>query len=241
MTKTIDTLFKNSGLPGPRGNLSLLYSFSKSATEAEVTECLSFNNDSLNNSPEEFVMMCGIVGFCVLHRSGIKSVLNFIKKFASHKSWRVREAVAIGIQEIADHKNLNEIIGHLEEWAEGNDLEKRAVIAALCEPKLLKEKSIIVKLLKILAHITLGFENIEAKPSDNQNTLRKTLGYGWSVAIAALPAEGRHAFEQMAQNQSKHIQWIVKENLKKNRLKRLASSPRLPSPSLEKRDEAVRS
>lgn len=51
--------------------------------------------------------------------------------------------------------------------------------------------------------------------------LRQALGYGWSVAIAAQPMEGRKAFESFLGASSRHIAWILKENLKKNRLTRM--------------------
>jgi hypothetical protein len=217
MTQTIDNLLKNSRLPGPRGNLELLFSFSKTATEDEVNECLSYCVPDVRNSPEEFVAMCGIVGYCVLHKNSIGTTLAFVRKYASQCSWRVREAVAIGIQQIAE-RNMNEIIDTLKNWTGGNDLEKRAVVAALCEPKLLKEKGIVVELFGILDKLTMEFDRIAGKLSDNQDTLRKTLGYGWSVAIVSLPDKGKTAFEKIAKHDNKHIKWIVKENLKKNRL-----------------------
>jgi len=215
--KTIENLLKNSGLPGPRGNLELMHSFSEKATESEVNECFSFYRDDLHNSPEEFVVMCGIVGYCILNKDNIPKTLTTIRKYASHSSWRIRESVAIGIQEIAEN-NLNEIIDNLKKWMDGNELEKRAIVAALCEPKLLKEKTIIIDLLEILNIITMGFDKIDGNLSENQNSLRKTLGYGWSVAIVSLPNEGKLAFEKIAECNNKHIKWIVKENLRKKRL-----------------------
>lgn len=217
MKKTIENLLKNSGLPGPRANLELLYSFSKNATENEIDECLSFYKDDLHNSPEEFVVMCGIVGYCILNKDNIQKMLSTIRKYASHSSWRIRESIAIGIQEIAEN-NMSEILNGLKNWIDGNDLEKRAVVAALCEPKLLKEKSFIIKLFEILNKITMSFDKIDGKLSENQNSLRKTLGYGWSVAIVSFPNKGKVVFEKIAKCNNKHIKWIVKENLKKNRL-----------------------
>lgn len=217
MMKTIENLLKNSGLPGPRGNLELLYSFSKNATEDEIDECLSFYKDDLHNSPEEFVVMCGIVGYCIRNKNNIQKMLTTIRKYASHSSWRIRESVAIGIQEISE-TNMNEIVNCLKKWVDGNDLEKRAVVAALCEPKLLKGKSFIIELFEILNKITMSFDKIDGKLSENQNSLRKTLGYAWSVAIVSLPDEGKSAFEKIARCNNKHIKWIVKENLKKKRL-----------------------
>ncbi|MGL4368774.1 MAG: hypothetical protein ACRCUT_03765, partial [Spirochaetota bacterium] len=213
-------LLKNSGLPGPRGNLELMYSFAHNASASEVEECFSFYRDDLSNSPEEFAVMCAITGFCVLHRNDIPATLKSIRTYASHGSWRIREAVAIGIQEIAE-ADMDSVFTGLEIWVKGNELEKRAVVAALCEPKLLTQKSDALRTLDILGRITMEFETVTGKLTDSQNSLRKALGYGWSVAAAALPAEGKAAFEKISRNGNKHIQWIVRENLKKNRLTKM--------------------
>jgi hypothetical protein len=217
MTKTIENLLVNSGLPGPRGNLELLYSFAHSATADEIDECLAYCCDDLKNSPAEFVAMCGIVGYCILNRDNIKEMLEKIRPYASHQSWRIREAVAIGIQEVAG-SNMNQVINYLERWLSGNELERRAVVAALCEPKLLRDGSVNIKILNILARLTVEFEKMGSKLSENQSTLRKALGYGWSVVIVSIPGEGKKVFETVAHNSNKHIQWISKENLKKKRL-----------------------
>lgn len=220
MSPVIEHLLKNSNLPGPRGNLELLYSFSKTAVKEEVSECLTFITDDVHNSPEEFVGMCGIVGYCILNREHIPETLDFIRKFASHQSWRIRESAAIGIQEIALTRE-KEILSGLRKWMDGNELEKRAVVAALCEPKLLKDKGVVSEVFVILDAITLSFSRVSEKLNDGQTSLRKALGYGWSVAIAAHPEEGKKKLEKLAFSENKHIRWIVKENLKKNRLIKL--------------------
>ena len=219
MTKRIDGLLKNSGLPGPRGNLSLLYYFSKEATEDEVKECFLFIHDEVKNSPEEFVGMCGIVGLCCLRKYDLHKTIETIRPYASHSSWRIREAVAIGIQEIVGN-NLQVLINILDNWVDGNEYEKRAVIAALCEPKLLDDKKDVKRVLNILAKTTNTFLDVHGKLSNAQETLRKSAGYCWSVAIAASPDEGKKCFEALLSTDNKHILWIIKENLKKNRLKK---------------------
>jgi hypothetical protein len=215
--KTIENLLTHSGLPGPRANLSLLYSFAKIATEKEIKECLSFYRDDLHNSPEEFVVVCGIVGYCFLNRHDIGGTLHRLRPYASHSSWRIREAVAIGIQEIAVG-NMDRIIEGLSDWMNGNAFEKRALVASLCEPKLLKEELYNLKILSYLDRLTREFEKIPDKLDDKQESLRKTLGYGWSVLIIHLPVHGRSAFEKMAVSDNRNIQWIIRENLKKKRL-----------------------
>jgi hypothetical protein len=221
MTKTVENLLQNSGLPGPRGNLALMYSFARQATRDEINECLAFYHEKLANSPQEFVVMCGIVGYCIGNQNHLQDTIAAIRGYASHRSWRIREAVAMGIQEIASSNNMAALLDNLENWLAGNDLEKRAVVAALCEPKLLKEKAVDLRILNILVKLTLEFAKIDGKLSDRQNTLRKTLGYGWSVLMVAIPDEGKAAFEAIAGNNHQHIHWIVKENLKKHRLQEM--------------------
>jgi hypothetical protein len=217
MSETIENLLQNSNLPGPRGNLELMYSFSKTASVGEVEECLSYITDNLHNSPEEFAGMCGIVGYAIVNKEKLKETISFLRKFASHGSWRIREAVAMGIQEMTGDR-LAEIIQELSGWLSGNEFEKRAVVAALCEPKLLKEKARVSEVISILSDITLNSFPADGKLNDGQISLRKALGYGWSVAVVAFPDEGKRFFENMAGNSNRHIRWIIKENLKKNRL-----------------------
>ncbi|MHC1777235.1 MAG: hypothetical protein AB9834_17670 [Lentimicrobium sp.] len=217
MSKTIENLLQHSNLPGPRGNLELMYSFSKKASAREVEECLLYITDNLRNSPEEFVAMCGIVGFAVVNKKKLKETVTFLRKFASHGSWRIREAVAMGIQEMTGDRP-EEMMQELSGWLSGNEFEKRAVVAALCEPKLLKDKTNVKNVLLILKEITLNSFPEEGKLTDGQTSLRKALGYGWSVVVVAFPDEGKRFFENLAGNSNRHIRWIIKENLKKNRL-----------------------
>ena len=51
--------------------------------------------------------------------------------------------------------------------------------------------------------------------------LRQGLGYCWSVAVAALPGEGKLFMEKWLGTLNKDIQWIMQENLKKARLARM--------------------
>ena len=209
---------RESGLPGPRGNLTLMYSFAHEATQEEADACLAYNNPELSNSPEEFVVMCGVVAYCVIHRDDIAGTLSFLRPFASHASWRIRESAAMGIQEMADGAPSS-VIGALESWAvSGTWYEQRAVVAGLCEPKLLKQNADAASVLSLLAVITGHFAEVKGKLSAEQTTLRKTLGYGWSVAAVHLPEKGKAALEKIAYSDNAHIRWIVKENLKKNRL-----------------------
>lgn len=47
------------------------------------------------------------------------------------------------------------------------------------------------------------------------------MAYCWSVAIVYNSDEGRGMFEKWLDSEDKDIKWIIRENLKKDRLKRL--------------------
>jgi hypothetical protein len=49
--------------------------------------------------------------------------------------------------------------------------------------------------------------------------LRQALGYCWSVAVAALPDEGMRRLERWVGSEDPDVRWIVRENLKKRRLR----------------------
>ncbi len=218
--KKIEELYNNSGLPGPRANLTLLYKFAYDCSNEEIAECFKYDNEDISNSPEEFVLMCGIVAYCVSKTREIKMAASHLRKYASHKSWRVREALAIGFQEIAV-VNMEEVVEELIRWLDGNAYEQRAVVATLCEPKLLKEYNNMPKILHILVELILSYNKISEKLTEAQGTLKKALAYGLSVAIVHAPEEGKIIFEKLSLEENKHIHWILKNNLKKKRLSKM--------------------
>ncbi len=215
----IEYLLSNSNLPGPRGNLKLLYEFSKDAGPEETDLCLEYITPDVSNSPEEFAGMCGILSYALANREDMNSLLAFLKKYVNHSSWRIREAVAISIQETAAD-SMEQILSGLGDFAEGTSLEKRAVVAGLCEPKLLKNKASNIKILELLFQISLSLDH-DNKPDDGETSLRKALGYGWSVVISNEPEAGKEYFGRLFLRHGKHIKWIIRENLKKDRLKKI--------------------
>ena len=62
-----------------------------------------------------------------------------------------------------------------------------------------------------------------ARRDDGFRVLRQALGYGWSVAIAALPADGLARFERLRASPDPDVQWVVRETMRKDRLKRLVT------------------
>jgi hypothetical protein len=72
--------------------------------------------------------------------------------------------------------------------------------------------------LDILDDVTSSVIDSKDKESEAFEVLRKGLAYCWSVAVAAYPEKGKKLMEKWASSKDKDIAWIMKENLRKNRL-----------------------
>jgi hypothetical protein len=211
-------LLKESGLPGPRGNLELAGVVAAEATSKQVEAFLSIPLEKApENSAQVFLVFCGVCALGIRAASGDARQLTRLRKYASDSRWRVREAVAIGLQYFGD-ANPGALLEEMRLWCRGNWYEKRAAAAALAEPRLLKAPEITGEVLKILDGITADMESSKEDKSDAFKTLRKSMGYCWSVALAALPRRGKPMFEKWIKSRNADVRWILRENLRKNRL-----------------------
>lgn len=216
-----DYLRAESGLPGPRGNLELAQVVADEGTPALFERYLTFTAEVAPvNSPDEFLAFCGVVGLGRLLAEGDARWWAILRAYASDPRWRLREAVAMALQRLGD-ADMPLLLTAMEEWSGGNWLEQRAAAAALCEPRLLHEPAHARATLRILDQITGRVAVSQARCSGEFLALRKGLGYCWSVAAAALLEEGKPLLEKWAASADADIRWIVRENLKKNRLIRL--------------------
>jgi hypothetical protein len=214
-------LLKESGLPGPRGNIELAQVVADEGDRQLFQRYIAYTADVAPvNSPYEFLAFCGIVGLGRLLAEGDTGLLKTLRRHASDPRWRIREGVAMALQRLGD-LDMDRLITAMREWSQGTPLEQRAAAAALCEPRLLGQARHARAVLAILDQITAGIELAGDRRSEDFLTLRKGLGYCWSVAVAALPAEGKALMEKWLVNSDKDVRWIMKENLKKARLVRM--------------------
>lgn len=217
----IKFLKEESCLPGPRSNLELLAAVSIAGNENLFKELITIDKGiEINNSPEGFLVMCGIAGIGRTLTRKKANDWNTLKQFASHPGWRIRESVAMGLQYFGSN-DMDFLIEKMEEWTNGNLCQKRAAIAALCEPGLLNNNDTSKKVLNILYKVTRSIVNYTNSKDEQFTVLKKGLGYCWSVAIVSNPSEGKKAFEEILSIEDKNVRWIVKENLKKKRLMRI--------------------
>jgi hypothetical protein len=203
-------LDEHSGLPGPRGNLEL------AAAVADVGDTALF--DDLIASGDEYRTFCGVVGLG--SHAADDRVAHRLRGFSTDERWRVREAVATGLQRLGD-VDLPALERIVLDWADDTDpLVQRAAAAAICEPRLLRTPEAAAVALEVCRRTTAA---LAARPGserhlDGVRTLRRGLGYCWSVAVAADPVPGLVAFTALEEESDPDVVWIVRENSRKKRL-----------------------
>ena len=207
-------LMENSGLPGPRGNLELANAVAQEGDQKQFEHFLTYHAEE--NTPEVFVFFCGVMGIGKLAASQ-PELFNRLREYASDPRWRVREAVATGLQ-LAGDQDMDLLLREMKKWIKGNWYEKRAAAAALAEPRLLKQPKYAKQVLQILDKITATMETDDKSKDGSFKVLRQGMGYCWSVAVAALPEVGKPMMEKWLISEDKDIRWVMKENFKKNRL-----------------------
>lgn len=214
-------LLQESGLPGPRGNIELGQAVADEGDLALFQRLLTFTADRAPvNTPEEFLAFCGILGLGRLLAEGHWEHLPTLRACASDPRWRSREAVAMALQRLGD-ADMDRLVAEMREWAQGSPLEQRAAAAGLCEPRLLKDPRHVRAVLDILDQITASILASPSRRSEEFLALRKGMAFCWSVAVAALPEEGKARMEKWLGEPDADVRWIMKENLKKNRLARM--------------------
>ena len=122
--------------------------------------------------------------------------------------------------------DMSALLAAMQSWAAADDpLVQRAAAAALCEPRLLKDPEHAAAVLLVLDQTTARLSQTppSARKSDAFKTLRQALGYRWSVAVVASPEGGRLLMEKWLVSPDSDIRWIMRENLKKNRLQKIDS------------------
>ena len=69
--------------------------------------------------------------------------------------------------------------------------------------------------------LDISINKIQDRKDEGFKALKKGMAYCWSVAIVGNPDEGKKMFEKWTSSTDKDINWIIKENLKKQRLNRM--------------------
>lgn len=214
-------LLAESGLPGSRANLSLAEAAADAGDEAQFHTWLTTAYD--DSAANDYLPLCAAIGYGRLLVEGHTNVLDILRKIASDSRWRLREGVCLGLQRWGE-VDMSALITAMTPWADGNLLEQRAAAAALCEPRLLKNPDEVARILNLLDLITVHIAAVTDRKSEDFKVLRKGMAYCWSIAVAANPSAGKPLMKKWLASADKDIIWIMRENLKKDRLKRMDSA-----------------
>jgi hypothetical protein len=173
------------------------------------------------NTPGEFVAFCGVLGLGYLPGAGeSEAVWPRLRAYAADPRWRVREAVAMALQQMG-RGGVAALQRRLEGWLAGSPLERRAVVAALCEPDLLAVPNDARRTLELLDQITTSLKAEADRRDPDVRTLRQALAYGWSVAVAAAPEPGKALMARWCADADPDVRWLMRQNLAKARLSRM--------------------
>jgi hypothetical protein len=89
-----------------------------------------------------------------------------LRRCASDRRWRIREAVAMALQRLGD-VDMDALVQAMTTWSTGAPLEQRAAAAALCEPRLLGQAKHTRAVLRILDKITASVHRVENRKSED--------------------------------------------------------------------------
>lgn len=233
ISKLESFISSNSSLPGPRANLELASAFADYFDQDNISDevwdmlqkWMDMGSDKApTNDPREFIPFCEVqaLGSLYFHVDEDKQhqIISRLKAAMNDERWRMREAVAMGFQRIAE-KDFDVVKKLFQSMVEGsNFLEKRTFVAALAHPPILKEKSHAQFCLEISDDI---MDEIVSASENSLNTedfrvLSKGLEYAISVFVENLPDEGFEMMKKFARVNQKDIRRIIKSNLGKTRL-----------------------
>ncbi len=232
-------LAERSGLPGPRMNLALVAAFADAVGEVvtrpdppvDRLEALLDGwvalspQDAPTNDPREIWPGAAVLAYgqvAARRPDWWGDEIAKLHRAATDPRWRVRELVATALQRMlaADWPRT---LAALQGWlTEADPLVIRAAVAAVAEPPLLHEAGRGADALAIQAGALDWLARLSPaeRRSEGVRTLRQALGFTVSVAVAAAPEAGFALLDQWAASSDPDGQWVVRENLKKARLRR---------------------
>jgi hypothetical protein len=214
-------LSKNSGLPGPRGNIELAQAVAEKGTKRLFDHYLALGTSgALTDSQREYLAFCGVLGYGRLASEGHSEHFPLIRRYASDSRWRVREAAAMALQRVG-MVNMELLLKTVRPWLRGGWLEQRAAAAGLCEPALLARREHAEKVLGVLDAITRNMTRAADRKAADFRVLRKGMAYCWSVAVSAAPVRGKTYMERWMVADDNDVSWIMLENLRKKRMERM--------------------
>ncbi|WP_424711778.1 hypothetical protein [Microbacterium sp. SLBN-111] len=224
-------LVADSRLPGPRANLELAARFADTVATTAVENqprALELLGDWLTlparftatvpDGAAEFLPACAALAAGALNARDLRT------RAASDPRWRVRELAATGVQRVLT-EGWDAGMQTVDDWlGSGDPLLMRAAVAAVAEPRLLRDASHATQAFEVIRQATnaLLATPADRRREDDVRVLRAALGYAISVVTVGSPDAGIPLLQQLAASDDTDARWIAKENLRKARLRPFA-------------------
>ena len=229
-----NALLERSGLPGPRANLELAAAFADVAGELANDgswRALLFRWASLDelaapvNHPRGYLPFVALQALGAVHEQASEAdqvgILSALRAGANDSRWRLREAVAFGLQRIGRH-DFEVLRCVVVPWMRGSPLERRAALVALADTPLLAVRERAIFALDLADQVVVSIFGTR-ELSDKEpgvDVLLKALAFAPSVYVAAAPSEGFAVLSRWADLEGVAAKKMVAANLRKARLAR---------------------
>jgi hypothetical protein len=228
-------LLEGSGLPGPRANVELASALAEVVGDSSnlgAWRVLLFRWASLDeaaapvNHPRVYLPFVALQALGALHAGSSAAeraeVVAALRAGANDSRWRLREAVAFGLQRIGKH-DFELLRAIAVPWVgEGTPLERRAALVALADPPLLEVPEHAAFALALADQVVLSLFASRAPNLGDPgfDVLIKALAFAPSVYVAAAPSEGFATLSRWADLEPLAAKKMVAANLRKARLAR---------------------
>lgn len=238
-----DYLIDYSQLPGKRANLELVDAFADEVAAICTAPDVSLHRSYISlqwliwrllnryppalfggdpDSPLQMPQLCAAVamGEWAVVFQHIELGVSTLLDLASSPLWRIREGVAMGFQRMLDRAWDSTYRRICRRSVDATAYEWRAFVAGIAEPHLLTDPVHALDALDLHYNALSYLRRLspEKRRADPVRTLRQALGYSVSVVVAAAPDAGFRQMQAWALWADPDVTWIIRENLKKNRL-----------------------
>jgi hypothetical protein len=219
-----DFLKSNSGLPGPRGNLTLAAEVSKLIASYWATkrEFLKETIIGWSKSGDEYLMFVAYstIGY-VLSRNPSEDdwAVPILYEANFSRLWRAREGVTIALEALLED-GADFTLGLIEDWCiSNNPIVVRNSIVALAHPTQLRRNQAQLDALERYNGVGMGIIAEVADLQDDTKMLAKSLGFTISVAAEA-DEDYLDELDRWINDPVKAWRPIIRENLTKARIRK---------------------
>ena len=213
-------LREESRLPDGSVNLELASAVADEGDAPRFEHLLTADADAIDGSPEEFLVICGILGLGTMVTQGRQDALQRLRLYATDERAPVRNAVPAALQRWGEH-DMGALSHEMVRWAEGSRYEQRAAISALCERRLLGRSGDVDKTLAVLDRVTEALHKSEDRRDADFKALRVSLAQCWSVAVPANPTAGKRVMARWLTCNDPDVLWVMKESLKQRSMQEM--------------------